>query len=374
MRKFKVKNLNLSTIDISSFAPQKVFVPNFLFNQNFNSLVEVGNEVKMGEKIFEKNGQFIASPISGKVLSIRFRKDFFGDLVYFVEIEANKKNDVMIYQKPNAKNKQELIKLCKDFGLISTNNFVAKIIENFEKTLVINAFDEAFVFNNFVMLKNHSKLIFEVIKKIIKICEINSIVFCTSKTTKSFLKNLILENKDMIFGTKIVIKTKQNLNALNLFDLYNLHEAFCGKMQTNLLVSVLGGALKQNGVVMTSFGTKICDIISFLGGLKQSIDEVEDFKYMSLVAFNDLEQLKQKIKQAKDEESKQKLIELLKEKNKQANDNVFSKREEYYKKYLNCLSCLIVNGKNSKILITDIEKPLEFFCYALSFLNFEEFS
>lgn len=366
--------MQLSSEDFLDYTSKKVYISNYIHNQSFNIVVKQNEYIKKGQKIFEKDGLFVASPVSGKVLNIKLDKNFFDELVYFVEIENDEKYDEIVQERPKVKNKDDVVLVCKNFGLVGAYDFVANIIKNFNKKLIVNAFDDKFVFNNFLMLKKHANLIFLTIEKLAKLCDYKTVIFCVSKCTKNVLKKLISENKSLLENIKIVIKTKQNLSALSLFDIYNLHNAFCGKMQTKLLVSFVGGAIKQNRVIFVGFGSKICDVISFLGGFKQNIEEIEDFKYMSLVAFNDINKLEQKVKQAKNNQDKQKLVELLNEKNKEAIENVFSKREEYHKKMKNCLSACFVNGKNSKILIKNFNLSIEFFCFAINLLSFEQFS
>lgn len=374
MRRFRIKNLKLECEKIQSFVPNRVNISTVIFGKKFNILVKASDEVKKGQEILEKNGQKILSPVCGKVLSIKLDNDINGELCHYIEIEKNEKNEEEIYAKSPVSSKQDLISLCENFGLISTHNFVSEILKNFDRNLFINAFDLPFVFNNFVMLKNHSSEIEKALKKLTKICGFEKIIFCVNKQNKKILKALFFKRKIFNNKAKIVIKTKQNKNGLTLYDLFNIDRALSGKPQTQTLVSVLGGALKKGGVLLAPVGTRFSSLIDFLGGFKQNVEEIEDFKYMSLVAFNDEQQLKQKIKQAKTVEDKQKLTNLLNEKSKQAYDNIFSKLEIFHKKYLNCLSACLINGKNSKMFTKNFDLQVEFETFSLSFLSFEEFN
>ncbi|MGN1208126.1 MAG: hypothetical protein ACI4TI_01515 [Christensenellales bacterium] len=373
MRKFRIKNLTLDEEKVLSFEPKSVFIPNFIANESFNIVVKVGDHVKKWQTILQESGQKIASPISGIVKSIKLGAELGDELVYYTEIENDFKNlcEKTVVEKVDSK--QNLIELCKNFGLVGKHGFVSKIIESFDDTMIVDAFDETFVFNNFLMLKNEAKVLVETIKKLAKICDTKKVKIFVNKKNLGLAKSLFSHEIDAKNLPKIVIKTKQCKKGLNLVDLVNINHAFAGEKQTQICVSVVGGALKKNCVLKTSVGTKICDIIEFLGGTKQNFSEIEDFKYMSLVAFNDEMQLKQKIKQAKTEEDKQKLINLLNEKKQQATENVFSRLEEFHQKFLDCLSACLLNGKNKKNSTKNFDLPLSFEIFGLHLLSFREF-
>ena len=377
MRKFKVKNLELTTNEIETFIPKNVFVPNVVFDVSFNILVKSGDYVKKGQIILEKNGQKLASPVSGLVREIKLGSEINNELVYYINIENDEKYLSEIVKPKKIETKQDLLEFCKEYCLVFKHNFAEKFFKDLDSNLVLDLFDENFVFNNFLVLKSNQKIVLDMVKYLTKILNINRIKIFVNKQNKNFVKSVFLnENILEYFNTqniKIVIKTKQTNIGITAFDLYNFSKALNGEKQTENIISFVGGACKKNCVIKTVLGVRICDLIDHFKGLKQNIEEIEDFKYMSLVAYNDEIQLNKKIKQAKNQEDKEKLIKMLNEKKHQAYDNIFSKISLYHEKFLDCLSCCLLNGKHSKSFTKNLELPLGFEVFGVHLFSFREF-
>lgn len=374
MRKFRIKNFKVDNFEIKTFAPNKVFVSNFLLNLSFDILVKTGDYVEEGQVLMQKNNQKIFSPISGKVLGVKLDKDIKNELVYYIEIENDFKRKQVFFEKPKLENKDDLINICENFGLISCYDFASNLVKKTKKTLIVNAYDLPFVFNNKTIITNHESCIKEVLSLISKKCGYKKILFCCNRQDKNMYKSIFKNEKSFLNTQKLVIISLQNKNGLTLFDLLNISNALSGKCQTETLVSVFGGSIKNSGVLKIKFGTKICDIISFLGGFKQNIEEIEDFKYMSMVAFNDEMKLKQKIKASKNLIDKQKLEKMLEEKQHEAYNNIFSKIDEYHTKYLNCLSACLLDSKKSRMFTKNFDLSLSLNNFGLYFLSFSEFN
>lgn len=374
MRKFKVKNLSIDENEILTYNSNKIFLSNIIFNQKFEILVKTGDDVKRGQVILARENQKILSPFCGKVLSIKLDKNVKNELVYYIEIEKINKNAEICFEKPNVLNKDELINMCENFGILSDYNFASILLKKMNCNLLINSYDLPFVFNNKILLENEREILITCIEKLVKICGFKKIVFYTNKSNKNAIKNLSktfinqLDNK-----SKIVIKTKQCKSGLMLCDLVNIFNAFNGYFQDKKLLTINGGALNKNFVVKTELGATINCLIDFANSFKQNIEEIEDYKYMALVAFNDENILKEKIKKEKNPESRQKLEKMLKEKQKEAYKNIFSKLEEYHQKILNCLSVCLINGKKSTIQTKNFELPVDYDFFGIHFLSFNEF-
>ena len=374
MRKFKVKNLSIDENGILTYNSNRIFLSNIIFNQKFEILVKPLDEVKRGQVILARDNQKILSPFCGKVLSIKLDKNIENELVYYIEIEKNNKNDEIYFEKPNVLNKDELINMCENFGILSENNFASILLKKMNCNLLINAYDLPFVFNNKLLLEKEENVLKNCLEKLVKICTYKKVIFYTNKSKKNAINNLsktFLNHLD--YKPKIVIKTKQCKSGLMLCDLVNIFNAFNGYFQDKKLITINGGALNKNSVVKTEFGTPINSLINFTGSFKQNIEEIEDYKYMALVAFNDENILREKIKKEKNPESKQKLEKMLKEKQNEANKNIFSKLEEYHQKILNCLSVCLINGKKSNIQTKNFELPIDYEFFGIHFLSFNEF-
>jgi len=374
MRKFKVKNLLVDENEILTYNSNRIFLSNIIFNQKFEILVKPLDEVKRGQAILSRGNQKILSPFCGKVLSIKLDKNIENELVYYIEIEKNNENDEICFEKPKVLNKDELINMCENFGILSENNFASILLKKMNSDLLINTYDLPFVFNNKLLLEKEDESLKICLKKLVEICAFKKIVFFVNKSNKNAIKNL---SKTLLncfdYKPKIVIKTKLCKHALTLFDLVNIFNAFDGCFQHKKLLTINGGALNKNFVVKTEFGTPINCLIDFAGSFKQNIEEIEDYKYMALVAFNDENILREKIKKEKNPESRQKLEKMLKEKQNEAYKNIFSKLEEYHQKMLNCLSVCLINGKKSTIQTKNFELPVDYEFFGIHFLSFNEF-
>jgi len=200
------------------------------------------------------------------------------------------------------------------------------------------------------MLTNFFKEIEYAIKKLKQLLQIEKILFFTSKNNSNFVKKI---KKDC---DKIYFK-KCKHNAINMFDLYKIYLLLKNEILNYDILSVTGRALKENNVVFIKSGANFQDIIEKFGGLIQNIEEIENFKYTAMLAYNDEITLKDKIKKCKNTIDKQKLIKMLETKKIEAKTNIYDKLNDYHQKYLNCLSACFVSKKNEKINIKRVCPP-----------------
>ncbi len=353
----KLNNVKIVTISSSQLKDDK----------DFKILVKVGDFVKIGTKILEnKNGQKILSSVSGKVVKIGTEKDAFDNLCQIIQIENDFKNEKEI-EELKLENINDFLYLCKEYGLMNNKFYFYDYFVNVNKTkkLYINAKNTQFNFINKIIEKNHFNEINGVIEFLTKLFSIKKVVFCVDKTDKNFYKNSVKNCSK--------IQTKLNKNYLNFVDLLNIFNAKKFVKQTNVYLCVSGGAIKNNGLIIVPIGTKINDVIEKSGGFKQDIEEIENYKYTALLAYNDEIEIKNKIKVCKNSEDKQKLEKLLVKKQQEAKENVFNNLNIYYEKFLNCLSCCVVNSIKDKSFLKDFNKSIQNDIASISFLSQKEF-
>ena len=363
---FKYNDNLLEFNDVNKIYISKTQLKN---DKDFICLIKVGDEVKIGTPLLKNSdGQKILSSVSGKVLNISTKTNIFNNLSQFIEIENNKKNEREICEKPDIKNKSDFINMCKDFGLANNEfylySFFEKLKEN--KTLYVFGENDDFNFINKIIFKNFHEEIIKTVEIITKLFKPKKVVFCLDKNDK--------KTSEILTKNNYKISKKSAKTCINFADLFNVFNALNGVVQTDIFVSIYGSALKNNGVVKMPNGTQICDVINFLGGFKQDIEEIENYKYTALLAYNDELELKNKIKNCKNELDKNRLIKLLEQKQKEAKENVFDKLNDFYEKFLNCISCCIVNEIKKKNFIKDFERALQTDVKSLAFLSQKEFN
>lgn len=361
MKKFTNAKNDIQTDEISAFEDVKeIIISNYQFKRVFNILVKKNEEIKVNQVLMKDgDGNNILSPISGKVKDISLI-NFYDGLSYGLTLE----NDMKFEQIPlnfSINSKEDLINVCKESGLFSYQKPLSKIVEKIDKKLHINAYDNDYIFNQKVIYKNFKKDIEKMLKLVRDICKIEEIVIYTN-----------IENFDLDLQYKQKKKATKK-EYLNLLDLKNLQNLLEGKRPLNL-VSVTGGALNKSLVVDTILGTKIDDIIDFMGGFKEDILEIENFKFTALSAFNDFEIMRKKLKETKNQEDVQKLEALLLEKEQEAQSKLFDKLPIFHQKYLNCLSACFFNGKSKKMSTKNLNLPLQKEIFGLHLVNNEQFN
>lgn len=329
--------INPNTVEICSFVCEN--------EKPFEILVSKNDLVKINQPILKnEDGQIILSSISGKIIDISLKNNYKNELTYIVTIENDFKEETLTLNKTSVNTKKDLNELVKKFGVINNNFLIYKFFENINENLYINSFDEVFVYNNFCVLENYFNEISDIINKLKTLLNVKKTIFYTSKINIAKVKKIATKKDKIITKSPIV-------EALSLVDLLNIFNALNNKPQVEKLISVTGKALNKNKVVLLKNGTKINDIIEHFGGIKQSLEEIENFKYTAMLAYNDELILRQKIKKCKVKTDREKLINMLKNKQNEAFENVYSKREEFYKKYLNCLSVSLLSDGKQKIII-----------------------
>lgn len=373
MKFYKIKNLPIINKILTFKDPKIVKISTCQLKEgDFKTLVKVGDFVKVGSTILiDKNQQKILSSISGKVTKIKTEKDIFNNLAQFIEIENDEKNEHENFEKQNLKTKENLIDLCLNMGLASSEFYLVNYFKNLEENnLYLNVTYNDYNFINKIIFLNYKQKITNVFNLLIKILDIKNVYINCNKSDIKLIKNLVKnEYKNVNFNFN---KNKKN-KSLNLVDLLNIYNAISGIPQTNIFVYFVGGSLKKNALINMPNGTKISDVKALPGGFKSDIEEIENFKYTAMLAYNDEMVLKDKIKKCKNKEDRLKLKKLLKEKRDEAHKNIYSNLKEYHEKYLNSLSCVVVNDIDDNMCIKDFEKFIQYDVNVLSFLSKKEF-
>ena len=348
------KNLAISTLVLENESP-------------FEILVKVGEEVKINQPILKNtDGQKILSDVSGKVLNIKLKEENDSLLTYHLIIENNFKNESLNCNIKPIKTKDDLLNSIKVYGIINKNFLIYKELEATKNTLFIDCYDEPFIYNNFVILSNFLKEIKFVISKLQQILNIEKIYYFTNKT------NLAMVREISNYKDKICVKRCRH-KAVDMFDLYKIFMLFNNKILDYEILSLTGKALKENKVLFVKKGTSLQEIIDKVGGFKQNIEEVENYKYTAMLAYNDEIELKEKIKRCKNDVDRQKLIKLFEEKKLEAKTNIFDKLEIYHQKYLDCLSTCLITIKNKKTPIKNFNLSIKNNFSGVHFLNNKQF-
>lgn len=348
------KNLSISTSVIECENP-------------FDICVKVGDDIKINQPILvSQDNQKILSDISGKVLDIKLKEETNKTLTYCVELENNFKNEKLSLNIKPINTKNDLIIAIKEYGIVNKNFLIYKELEKTEKVLLVDCFDEPFIYNNFAVLNNYLSDVKNALQRVKLILQIEKIIFYSSKNNLNFINQIKSEND------KIHIK-KCKKNAITMFDLLKISYLLKGEILEYDILSLTGKALKENVVLYVKKGAKIQDIIDNFGGFKQDIEEVENFKYTAMLAYNDEVILKDKIKKSKNEIDKQKLIKMLKDKQLEAKTKIYDNLKMYYQKYLDCLSACFISIKNKKFATKNLNLALKNNYLGLHFLNNKQF-
>lgn len=366
MRNFKRIENDLDNYELKRLEGCKTLFISTLIIENeepFKSLVDIGECVKINQPILKNNdGQKILSSVSGKVINIKLKEDISKSLTYNIEIENDFQNNKINIDFKAIKTKEDLIYAVKEYGIVSKNFLIFKELEKADKILDVSCYDEPFIYNNFIILHNFFNEINFALNQLKQILNLNRINFFVNKDNKKLIKKLKTQND------KIYIKGCKK-NALNLFDLYKISLLLKGEIFNFEILSLTGKALKENVVLLVKQGITLNDIIEKQGGFKQDIEQIENFKYTAMLAYNDEVVLKEKIRKCKNELDKQKLIKMLEEKKLEAKINIFDKIGDYHKKYLNCLSACFITVGNKKIATKNFNLALKNDFSGLHFLN-----
>lgn len=371
MKKCRVKDIKLDSDEIVEFKNVNslgISSSQIEFCPPFEIKVKKGDEIFVGQTLMEnRDGQKIISTISGKVTNISVVEESDGVVSHYLFCENDKKYVEKIPKKCEIKSKKSLLETIKNYGILGEKTYLLKHFENLSNVLEIDAFDDSLIYNNKYVLNNNLNQLKKSIDFIIKLLKIEKIiVYCNRKFDEKFVK--LLGNNNF----KLIHK-KPSKNLITLYDFIKIIDAKNGKICLPNLISFTGGACRKSYVLTTHLGVKIQDIINFCEGFKEDVDVVEAFKYAALNAFNDEVILKQKIKNTKNKTDKESLIKLLKEKKQEAYENVFSKREEFRKKLLNCLAVCLLNGIHSNKYVKNLDLLLQNEIYSVHLLNYEQF-
>ena len=356
----KQPKISLKPIEI--FNENTLQITNFQHGEYYKFLVNPGDNIMVYSPILEgKKGQKILSPISGKVKNIENLENYNGEVFSTLILENDFKSLSLCPQKVKISNKDELVKICKDFGIINHQMPVCNFFDNISETLIISAFEEKRVFNyKSIYLFEESK-IDKIILKLKEILNLKNIQIIVNKTDKIMFN--YLNGK-----YKVLVQNQKPLSYINIEDLLNLYNAlFENKPQIIKYISVCGGALKSNAVIKSYLGVSLESIVEKLGDFKENIEEIKDYKELAKASVYDKYVAKQNMKKAKGEDREKLKKEYIDISNK--SKLVIKQVNKYYVKYLNCFAGLTFNGKKEDFQENYKNLHLQSDVFAVHFLN-----
>jgi len=356
------KQPKISLKPVEMFNEKTLRITNFQHGEYYKFLVNPGDNVLVYSPILEgKNGQKILSPISGKVKNIENLENYNGEVFSTLILENDLKFLTLNPKKTKVSNKDELVKICKDFGIINNEVPVYKFFENINETLIISAFEEKKVYNykSIYLSEENKKEKYNI--KLKEILNLKNIYIVINKTDKVMFN--YLSGKYNLLNEKVSPN-----NCMNIEDLLNLYNAlFENKPQITKYISVCGGALKSNAVVKTYLGVSLESIVEKLGDFKENIEEIKDYKELAKASVYDKYVAKQNMKKAKYEEKEKLKKEYVDISNK--SKLVIKQVNKYYIKYHNCFGGLSFNGKKDNLTENYKSLHIQSDVFAVHFLN-----
>jgi electron transport complex protein RnfC len=300
--------------------PKKVIIP---VHQHIgapcNILVNIGDEVKEGQKICEANG-FVSSPIyasiAGKVTAIEpFVHPVIAKHVNSIVIENPEgKTDSIAYQNNEwtTLSSETIINLIKEAGIVGLGGAAfpthVKLTPPKEKkieALVVNGVEcEPYLTNDYRLMLEKTNNIIEGIQIILKVLGINKAFIGIEANKKDAVK--IFKDKIESLGLQDKIETvmlkvkypqgaeKQLIKAIlkkevpsgglpfdvgvivqNIGTVYAIQQAVCsGKPLIERVITVSGDGIKDPKNVLVRLGTPFKDIVEYCGGLTGEIKKI----------------------------------------------------------------------------------------------------
>lgn len=204
--------------------------------------------------------------------------------------------------------------------IVETIIFLNKIF-NFEDINIIYDFncDDSVKYYNELLNKN----------------KIFNVKFLPIKNRANYVIGLKLKLKTLFLNTKFLAKQKNlYFDGKTFFDIY----LSCKQNQniTSTYITINGDAIKNCGIYKVPLGVSIKELIE-IAETKNTYDYIDNYFYNAMEAYNDKLSFEKEIEEEKDEVKKQKLINLMQDKEKEAQLLIYDKMEETRSYYNKCL-------------------------------------
>ena len=346
-------------------------------------LVKIGTHVAKGELIAGGNNvPNIFSPFSATIKDFKkIRTDADNIVSSHIELERNTDGKKLPFIKPNEiKSPLDFLIKIEQQGVIDCQqncDIYAELHQKIGKikNLLVNCYDnDEYTKTLKFLFENKIKEIVNLTKNLNKIFSFKSICFIYDfsqeevvlKYKKLFEKNDILnvlfipvKNK---FDYKIKLKihfksfefSTKNMSKKHTlyFDLKTYFDIFVAIVEnrpiTYTFITLNGDAIHNTGVLKMPIGVSIREIIEY-AKTKNSYEYIDSYVYNALEAQNDKMAFEKEISEETDELKKAELTMLMNKKNDEAQQHIFSKREEILEYYNNCLGLVYEVIGNSAI-------------------------
>lgn len=287
----------------------EVYIPLLNMNDtNFDVLVEVGDKVKVGQKLAQSKGRFyvpIYSSVSGEVKAIE--KKMSSNLVFAQHIVITNDKEYSIVKNENEYtldnlSKGEIIDIIKEAGITGCggSGFPTYVKYSGEgiHTILINAVEcEPYITIDYVNLLNNVDDFFLGLQYSMKACGANKVVIAFKKGKKALYdllskkidkdSNIELRYvpdvypmgwertliKEIFNQTYQTIPSELGIVVDNSTTVINIGKLFNGTLNYQTALTLSGDALKSPTNVIVPTGTRVSDIVDQIGGY---IDGLKD--------------------------------------------------------------------------------------------------
>ena len=321
----KKKEMSMKKLE-TYIKPSKVYIPLISGGEKIKPLVKKGDYVYKGQILGKRTGKFttpLFSSISGIVLDFVKVKYQSGEEVEAIEIENDFKEALQrkyqIRKNIEKLTKEEYISIIEDCGIIGMGGagFPTYMKYNTDRkirTLLINAVEcEPYITADYTILKEKCEEILETIDDILAINDIDEAIIAIKETNAE-----LIEIVERYLGTYLKIKVvsvpnkypmgwertlirqikkieydrlpiERGIVVNNVSTIYAINQALkYDKPIIERIVTFTGEGLHKPQNVLVKIGTKVEDVVKFLGGNKKNTFVVANGPMMGNLVDKDL--------------------------------------------------------------------------------------
>ncbi|MBQ7140544.1 MAG: RnfABCDGE type electron transport complex subunit C [Bacilli bacterium] len=301
------KNMSI-TKNIKKFSePDYVYIPLISYNNtSFDVKVKISDYVLKGQILAISDDKFsfpIHSSVSGTVKGIEKHSYIDNTLIDTIVIENDfleKEKKIGSVKKINNYSIEEVLELLKNAGVVgmSGTNYPTYYKYGTElkiNTLIVNAVEaESYITSDFTILNSKTSEILETIDALLEIFNINECIIAVKDFNKKAVDDLIqyigsytkikirsVPDSYTMGWDKYLVKYLLNLDVKNntieksvlvnnVSTIYSIYEALKHRKPIiERIVTFSGEGIKKPQNVLVKVGTKVSDVIKFIGGTKK---------------------------------------------------------------------------------------------------------
>lgn len=321
----KLKSMSMKRLN-SYLKPEMVYIPLFSFGSEMEKKVSKGDYVHKGELLGISKGKYnipIFSSVSGYIKEFAYMTHQTGKKVEAVVIENDYKEELKkkyeLRKRINRLTKEEFTDKIEECGIVGMGGagfptFVKYKTDKKINTLIINAVEcEPYITADYTVLMEKCEDILETIDDILEINDIDEAIIAVKETNLELISKL---NKYL--GTYLRIKLYEVPNIYpmgwertlikeikkveydkvpiekgivvnNAATIYAISQALkFDKPIIERIVTFTGEGLKKPQNVLVKIGTKVSDVIKYLGGKYKNTIMIANGPMMGHLADEDL--------------------------------------------------------------------------------------